>query len=121
MKRYLSSLVIALIVGVIGWKLTGQPGFGLLMFAALFLGSVLGRKAARGRVEKHVEEAQEKKEDNKFRLEAFILEKHEVSNDDVQKFLGVSDATATRYLDELEAEGKVESFGETSGTKYRLK
>lgn len=37
-----------------------------------------------------------------------------VSNNDIEKLLGVSDATATRYLDELEKEGKIHQVG-TSG------
>src|SRR3989339_135066 len=34
-----------------------------------------------------------------------------VSNDTVQKMLSISDASATRYLDELEKEGKVRQVG----------
>ena|SRR3989344_4057129 len=36
-----------------------------------------------------------------------------LSNDDVQKLLGVSDATATRYLEELERSGKIRQIGST--------
>ncbi|MBU1092326.1 winged helix-turn-helix transcriptional regulator, partial [Patescibacteria group bacterium] len=36
------------------------------------------------------------------------------TNEDVQNLLGVSDATATRYMDELEKEGLVRQVG-TSG------
>ncbi len=43
-----------------------------------------------------------------------------VLNDDVQKMLGVSDASATRYLDELEKEGKIKQVGEIgSGVFYQ--
>ena len=34
-------------------------------------------------------------------------------DNDVENLLGVSDATAERYLNELEAEGKVKQTGET--------
>lgn len=42
-----------------------------------------------------------------------------LTNDEVQKILRVSDATATRYLDELEKEGRIKQVGKTgSGVKY---
>ena len=39
-------------------------------------------------------------------------EKGEIANDDVEKALGVSDSTAQRYLQELEATGKLQQIGE---------
>ena len=36
-----------------------------------------------------------------------------ITNNDVEKLLGVSNATAERYLDELEKEGKIEQKGKT--------
>lgn len=48
--------------------------------------------------------------------------RREVTNDDVEKELGVSDATATRYLDALEKQGRIEQIGEKGRfVKYRLK
>ncbi|MDP2638673.1 MAG: winged helix-turn-helix transcriptional regulator [Candidatus Azambacteria bacterium] len=45
--------------------------------------------------------------------------KTEITNDDVQRALGVSDATATNYLDELEKEGFITQIGkEGRGVKY---
>lgn len=38
-------------------------------------------------------------------------EKGEIANDDVEKELGVSDATAQRYLQELESQGKLVQIG----------
>lgn len=37
----------------------------------------------------------------------------QVTNDEVEKLLHVSDATATRYLDQLEKEGKIRQVGKT--------
>ena len=39
--------------------------------------------------------------------------KEKITNDEVEKFLHVSDATATRYLNELEKEGKIKQVGKT--------
>lgn len=49
-----------------------------------------------------------------------LFEKHPVvTNDDVEKLLHVSDATAARYLSELEREGKVKQGGkEGRGVVY---
>ncbi|PIR87759.1 MAG: hypothetical protein COU10_03010 [Candidatus Harrisonbacteria bacterium CG10_big_fil_rev_8_21_14_0_10_45_28] len=59
-------------------------------------------------------EALKKKEKNKTK-------KH-LTNNDVEALLKVSDATATRYLDELESDGKIEQKGTTGrGVKYFLK
>ena len=42
-----------------------------------------------------------------------------VTNDEVEKFLHVSDATATRYLSQLEKEGKIKQNGKTGkGVSY---
>ncbi len=41
-----------------------------------------------------------------------------ITNNDVEKLLGVSDATATRYLDELEKQGKVRQVGKTGRSVY---
>ncbi|QSH39538.1 winged helix-turn-helix domain-containing protein [Candidatus Kaiserbacteria bacterium] len=41
------------------------------------------------------------------------IDNDEITNSDVRELLNVSDATATRYLDQLEDEGKIEQIGET--------
>ena len=52
----------------------------------------------------------------------FLKEKGEITNDDVEKALGVSDATATRYLDYLQKQGLIVQIGkEGRFVKYRLK
>jgi len=42
----------------------------------------------------------------------------QVTNNDVEKLVGVSDATAERYLDELEKEGKIRQVGKTGVSVY---
>ncbi|MEK7157439.1 MAG: winged helix-turn-helix transcriptional regulator, partial [Patescibacteria group bacterium] len=43
-------------------------------------------------------------------MEAFT-KKNQITNDEVEKLLHVSDATATRYLSALEKEGKIIQVG----------
>ena len=48
-----------------------------------------------------------------------IIKKYKITNDEVEKFLHVSDATATRYLSTLEKEGKIKQNGKTGkGVSY---
>jgi Fic family protein len=54
-------------------------------------------------------------------LEKRELGRHDttISNDEVEKLLHVSDATATRYLETLEKEGKIKQIGKTGkGVRY---
>ena len=62
-----------------------------------------------------------KKEGGKERILALMRNGGEIGNDEIRELLGVSRQTATRYMDELEAEGKVRQVG-TSGQSvtYRL-
>jgi len=48
-----------------------------------------------------------------------FLHQSKITNDEVEKFLHVSDATATRYLSILEKEGKIKQNGKTGkGVSY---
>lgn len=42
-----------------------------------------------------------------------VTERGEIRNNDVEKTLGVSDASAERYLNELEREGKLVQKGDS--------
>ncbi|MFA6586296.1 MAG: winged helix-turn-helix transcriptional regulator [Candidatus Paceibacterota bacterium] len=48
-----------------------------------------------------------------------FLKKSKITNDEVEKLLHISDATATRYLSQLEKEGKIKQNGKTGkGVSY---
>ena len=75
-------------------------------------------------------ETASEKEARKQKVMALFEEKNpstgsgrvELSNSEIRKALGVSSRTAVRYLDELEAEGKVKQVGNTgNAVTYRLK
>jgi len=59
-----------------------------------------------------------KKAENKEKILEFLREHGKIQNNDVERLVGVSDATATRYLDELEKEGKVQQIGITGQSVY---
>lgn len=50
-----------------------------------------------------------------------FLKKSKITNDEVEKFLHVSDATATRYLSQLEKEGKIKQSGKTGKSVFYSK
>ena len=53
------------------------------------------------------------------RVMSLFLKQSKITNDDVEKFLHVSDATATRYLSQLEKENKIKQVGKTGkGVSY---
>ncbi|MFH1188474.1 MAG: DUF977 family protein [bacterium] len=54
-----------------------------------------------------------KKEKNKQDILNCIQQNGRITNNDIEKLLGVSDATATNYLQELEREGKIIQQGDT--------
>ena len=56
------------------------------------------------------------------RVMSLFLQQSKITNDEVEKFLHVSDATATRYLSQLEKEGKIQQSGKTGkGVSYSPK
>ncbi len=71
-----------------------------------------GKKESEGREDK------EKKRENLEKIREIFGRQGRVANDDVEKLLGVSDATATRYLDELEKEGFIRQVGKTGKHVY---
>ena len=64
----------------------------------------------------------EQKTENKQKILAFVQEHGKIQNNDVEKLAGVSNATAERYLDELEKEGRLTQHGTIGpGVFYSLK
>jgi predicted HTH transcriptional regulator len=60
----------------------------------------------------------ERKEENLKKILGLFEENKKVTNNEVEKMLGVSNATAERYLDELESQGKIRQVGKTGHYTY---
>ncbi len=56
---------------------------------------------------------QSRKQKKLDKILTFLNTKPKITNNEVEKLLHVSDATATRYLSELEKEGKIQQVGKT--------
>jgi len=61
------------------------------------------------------------KKENLAKLEAFLADKEQITNDEVQSMFKVSDATAERYLQELEQKGLIRQEGEIGQAVYYVK
>ena len=80
----------------------------IVALAGIALGMFIARqKASTG----FIAEQTAKKVENKQKILTFVQEHEQIKNDDVEKLAGVSNATAERYLSELEKEGKLTQHG----------
>lgn len=59
-----------------------------------------------------------KKEENLQKIREFMATKDRITNNDVEQLVWVSDATAERYLNQLEKEGIIKQVGTGSETYY---
>jgi predicted HTH transcriptional regulator len=69
----------------------------------------------------YIQHMSKKKAQNKKKIITLFKEKQKITNNDVEKLLGVSDATATNYLQELEDESKIIQQGKTGKYVYYIK
>ena len=79
----------------------------LVTLSGIALGMYLARRNKSGLIS----EQGARKAENKQKILAFVQEHGKIQNNDVEKLAGVSNATAERYLDELEKEGKLTQHG----------
>lgn len=103
----------------------------IYFFAGLVVGGVIvyflmrnKKSEVKAAENKDSNPAVEEKKENLAKLEKLISEKSaedKITNDEVQKLLKVSDATAERYLNELEQKGLIKQFGEVGHEVYYLK
>ena len=75
--------------------------------AGIAIGMYLSRRKANGLIA----EQTARKAENKKKILEFIHANGKIQNNDVEKLAGVSNATAERYLDELEKEGAIIQHG----------
>jgi len=90
----------------------------IVLIIAVIVGIALGMYFARQKGGGLISEQAKEKAGNKQKILDFLREKERVTNNDIEKLLSVSDATATRYLDELEKGGKVKQVGTTGHAVY---
>ena len=94
----------------------------VVLITVALAGIALGMYLARRGKSDLISEQTEQKAENKQKILAFVQKNGKIQNNDVEKLVGVSNATAERYLDELEKEGKLTQHGIIGqGVFYTLK
>jgi len=72
----------------------------------------------RKKKESLIERQAREKVANKEAILGLLETQGKLTNNHVEMMLGISDATVTRYLEELEQEGKVRQVGDTGADVY---
>jgi hypothetical protein len=94
------------------WYMAGET---ILASLGVYAGALLYLK-------KNKKNETSKKKNNKKLILGHLVEKKRITNNEVEDILGLSDASATIYLDELEKSGDIEQVGDTGrGVWYKLK
>ena len=86
----------------------------IVAIVGIIIGSYFGAKKKKGLIFGQTK----KKQENKEKILEFLKSSDKVVNNDVEKLLGVSDATSTRYLNELEKEQKIKQIGTVGHAVY---
>lgn len=76
-----------------------------------------GKKRKKGLIERQAR----KKQEHKKRIKDTLRMQSSLTNNDIERLVGIADATATRYSDELEKEGHVRQVGKTGRHVYYQK
>ncbi|MBU1117407.1 winged helix-turn-helix transcriptional regulator [Patescibacteria group bacterium] len=96
----------------------------LVLVIGIVLGSIFSARKRNSKLPKtigqegFIPEQTERKEENKEKILEFLKHNSKIVNDDVEKLVKVSNATAERYLDELEEENKIKQVGKTGNAVY---
>ncbi len=90
------------------WAVIAVVGVAIGVYFSRLRSGQVGR---RGRAESLIDTQAAEKVQNKAKIMQFVRERGQIQNNDVEKVAGVSNATAERYLNELEKEGKLTQHG----------
>ena len=103
----------------------------LILIIVGVAGVIIGTRLVRGRVEcgdigdgdnDLITEQSKQKSDNLKKALKFFENREEVTNNDIEQLLNVSNATAERYLNQLEKDGEIVQNGKTGiSVFYTLK
>ena len=104
-----------ILVFVLGVAAGGAIGFWIAKSKFKNQNAKLGQLESK---ENLIEKQAEEKRQNKEAILGILETRHPLTNNHVEQLLGISDATATRYLEELEKEGKIRQVGKTGKHVY---
>ena len=114
--------VFALILFLATFNNEGMNDFLALIIWILFFGVIFYTIGWRNCKKKQTIIYQSPKrkgvEEKKNKILELLKDKNKITNNDVEKLLNVSDASATNYLQELENEGKIKQVGKTGRSVF---
>lgn len=90
----------------------------LILIIVAITGIIIGGYFGARKKTSLISEQSQQKQENKEKILEFFENNEKITNNDVEKSLGVSDATATRYLNELEMEQKIKQIGTVGHAVY---
>lgn len=95
----------------------------IYLVTGLVIGYLVGRRSSglpeeKKKVETLIEKEKRQKAENMRKILGLLETQTPLTNNHVEQLLGISDATATRYLEELEKEGRVRQVGTTGQAVY---
>jgi len=108
MNQLLVLIIGLLLGGTVVWFLTRRRTTGQLHKS----------QVSSDKLQEFNAERQKERETNKQKILNLLEEKKRIANNDVQALLSISDATATRYLDELEKDGQIKQVGQSGHYVY---
>ena len=127
LKTTITAIVAAIAYAIVIYLLRQEFDWKSIIFFAIIFWLIFflfqKRFEKRKRIEKIVyrDIGKQQKTEGKERILEALGKNNKITNNDVEKLLNVSDATATNYLQELEDEGKIKQIGKTgSGVYYIL-
>ncbi len=90
----------------------------IIIITSLILGFLLGKYSSKNTIFKNeskglIKKQTEEKTKNKEKILKLLETQGTITNNQIEQILGVSDATAERYLQELEDEGTIKQVGKT--------
>ena len=104
-----------------GWPLPAWLSWLAVMLAWYLSYTAFQLKGISGEVVTHAEQQQQNRKVKQETIINYLQTNSEISNNQVEKLIKVSDATATRYLEELEQAGKIVQIGKTGHqVRYQL-
>jgi predicted HTH transcriptional regulator len=120
---YFILILILIIVGLVAWLFFLQKKIKELERKAkvIFKEKEELEKLAKG-LKSYNQYLQQRKEKRKAQIIELLKKKNRITNNDVEKHLGISDATTTRYLEELEKADLIIQVGRTGrSVHYQIK
>ena len=92
----------------------------VILIIVAIAGIALGMYFARRNKGDLISEQAKQKAENKKKILEFVQVNGKIQNNDVEKLTNVSNATAERYLDELEKEGNITQQGITGQSVFYI-